>query len=73
MHILLFVLSLLAGLLGLLWFAVAKTSIHEIQAAVLLLISAVLLSGAAVVDAVHQLRRQVLAQQPSTPPGRDPA
>jgi hypothetical protein len=68
MHALLYILSFLAGLLGLLTFGVAKTSIHEIQAAVLLLISAVLLAGAAVVGAVHQLRRDVLAQRTAEPP-----
>lgn len=67
MRYVLFVLSVLTGFIGLVWFAAAKTSIHEIQAAVLFLIAAVLLAGSAIVSAVDRLRRDVLAQRPPNP------
>ena len=66
MQYFLLILSILVGMLGLLWLLVARTSIHEIQAAVLLLIAAVFLTGSAIVDAVNRLRKEMIAQR--TPP-----
>lgn len=59
MRILLFVLSLLSFLAGMLTLIVSKSAIHEIQAYVLFLIWAVLFTGAAIVEAVNRLRAAV--------------
>ena len=63
MRILLFLGAVLAFLFALLLLLVAKSAIHEIQAFILFLISAVCLSGAGIVEAVNTLRREVVAQQ----------
>lgn len=54
-------LAVLVGLLGLVTSALARTSVHEIYGAVMLLIGAVLLCGGAVVAAVERLRADVRA------------
>jgi predicted RND superfamily exporter protein len=63
----LFLLGLLMGMLGVMFFLVAKSSIHEINAAVLLLIATVLVSSAAVVHAVERLRKEVQAARQPEP------
>jgi hypothetical protein len=55
-RVLLFVVSVIAFLAGFLILASAKSAIHEIEGFILFLISAVLLSGAAVIDAVQAMR-----------------
>ena len=57
--ILLFFLAILAFLIGSVILAYAKNPIHEIQAFMLFLISAVFLSGAAIVEAVNRLRAEI--------------
>ena len=59
MRILLFVLAILAFLLGVGILAIAKSAIHEIQAFILFLIGAVFLSGAGIVEAVNSLGRKL--------------
>jgi len=56
MRIFLFCLAILALLAGVSILLYAKSAIHEIEAFVLFLISAVFLSGAAVVESVNLLR-----------------
>lgn len=51
-------LAILAFLSGITVFAAAKSAIHEIEASILLVIAAVLFSGAAIVDAIHTMRRR---------------
>ena len=60
MKYLLFVLSILAFLAGLAILVAAKSAIHEIQAFILFLISAVFFSGAGVVEAVNQLKKDLV-------------
>ena len=57
MAVILFILSLLSFLWGCLVLIGAQSAIHEIEAFVLFLISAVLLSGFAIVNAIKSLRR----------------
>ncbi len=45
-------------------FNVAKSAIHEIEAFLLFIISAVSLSGATVAEAVDRLRKDLLAARP---------
>ena len=59
MQFLLFVLAILAFLAGAAIFAGAKSAIHEIEAFLLFLISAIFISGASVVEAVHRLRKEL--------------
>jgi hypothetical protein len=58
MRIVLFVLSILALLAGSGIFAVAKTALHEIEGFILFLISAILLVGAAIVEAINIARKK---------------
>ena len=55
MRVLLFVLALLALLAGVAILSVASSAIHEIEAFILFVCTAVLLTGAAVVEAVTKL------------------
>lgn len=59
MSIVLFVLCVLAFLAGAGILAAAQSAIHEIEAFLLFLISAVLLMGASVVDAIGAARRRI--------------
>jgi len=59
MKILLFLLAILTFMAGASILAVAKSAIHEIEAFILFLISAVFISGASVVEAVNLLRKEV--------------
>lgn len=59
MRILLFLLAILAFLAGAGILAGAKSAIHEIEALILFLIGAVFISGAGVVEAVNQLRKEM--------------
>lgn len=59
MKILLFVLAIVAFLAGGGVLAEAKSAIHEIEAFILFLISAVFISGAGVVEAVNQLKKEM--------------
>ena len=52
MHILLFVLAFIAALIGGATFSAAKSAIHEIEAGVLFLSSAVFLVGAVITNAI---------------------
>lgn len=59
MKILLFVLAIFAFVFGLGFLGVAESAIHEIESFILFLISAVLMSGASVVEAINRLQRDV--------------
>jgi len=59
MRVLLFLLSILAFLVGIGILVSAKSAIHEIEAFILFLISAVFISGAGVVEAVNLLRKEI--------------
>jgi hypothetical protein len=63
MHIVLFVLSGLALLCGFGTTASAQGAIHQVYAGVFYVIAAVLLSGAAVVEAVNRLRRELVVSR----------
>lgn len=60
MVIVLVLLAVGAFLAGALFFAVAKSAIHEIEGLVCWLISAVCLSGGVIVEATHRMRRELL-------------
>jgi|GEM_PF-1999937 len=57
MRVVLFLLSLVTGFFGFVLLMIAKTALHEIQAFILFLIAAVLLSGAGVVDVLVGIRK----------------
>lgn len=59
MRIFLFIFGVLAFLAGALILASAKSAVHEIEAFVLFLVSAVLVSGASIVEAVNRIHRKV--------------
>ncbi len=59
MRILLFILCAVAVLFGMLILSAANGAIHEIEAFIVFLIAAVLLTGAAVVDAIINARTQL--------------
>jgi len=61
MRILLFLLAILAFLAGAVFFVSDKSTIHEIEAFILFLISAVLISGAGIVETVNLLRQEMAA------------
>jgi uncharacterized membrane protein YoaK (UPF0700 family) len=58
MHIVLGILGVLAFLAGFAILAMAKTSIHEIQGYLLYIVSAVLVAGASIVEAIYASRRK---------------
>jgi len=64
MVVLLYVLAGLACAYSVLVMGVAKSSIHEIQAGVALLMASVLFGAAAVCSAVNKLRRAVMDRAP---------
>jgi len=66
MKFILFVLSVLAFLAGFIILVSAKSAIHEIEGFVLYIVSAVLFSGAAVVDAINQFAKKVDATTPES-------
>lgn len=66
MRLLLFFLAVVAFLAGAGILTTAKSAIHEIEAFILLLIAAVLLSGAAIVEAVNELRREIATRNGQT-------
>lgn len=53
MRVILFLLAILAGLAGFLILVSAKGAVHEIEGFILWLIAAVLLTGAAIIDAIY--------------------
>ena len=59
MRILLFVLAIFATLAGGAILAAADSAIHEIEAFILFVIHAVLLSGAGIVEAINLLRSEM--------------
>ncbi len=59
MRLLLFLIAVVAILFGFVMLSVAKSAIHEIEAFILLLIGAVTLSGAGIMDSVYLLLKQV--------------
>ena len=59
MRVVLFILSVIAFLVGVDVLAAAKSAIHEIEAFILFLISAVFLVGASVVGAVNVAREKI--------------
>ncbi|MHC4741273.1 MAG: hypothetical protein ACYS8Z_05150 [Planctomycetota bacterium] len=61
MRIILFLLAILVFLGGAGIFAGAQSAIHEIEAFILFVICSVLISGAAVVEAVNLLRKELAA------------
>lgn len=65
MGVLLYVLALLAALYAGAVLLVAKSSIHEIQAGVGLVVAAILLGAGAVHSAIERLRRAV-TERPSS-------
>jgi len=78
MRVFFFICALLAFGLGLFIFAGAAGAVHEIAALVLFLISAVLLVGAVVVDAIVDVRERLaelvkIAMRPSPPSASRPA
>ena len=58
MSVVLFVFSILAFLAGALIFIAAKSAIHEIEASLLFLISAVLFTGALIAEAIGKMLKQ---------------
>ena len=60
-RILLFLLAILASLLGGVIMVIAESALHEIQASISFLISAVLISGAGIVEAVNFLRKDLVS------------
>lgn len=54
----LFGLAIIAFLSGITILAAATSALHEIEAFIVFVIAAVLLSGAAIVDAIHTMRRR---------------
>jgi len=65
MAIVLVLFAILAALAGFGLFGAAKTSIHEIEGLILLLISAVLFAGGLTVDALKGLRKSLDKQRPA--------
>ena len=63
MTVLLFILASVAFLAGGAILGGAKSAIHEIEAFTLFLISAVFISGAGIVEAVNQLRREFTQEE----------
>ncbi|MGD0627254.1 MAG: hypothetical protein ABSB32_21445 [Thermodesulfobacteriota bacterium] len=59
MRVFLFLLALLAFLLGVAILASAKSAIHEIEAFILFLIGAVFISSAAVLDSMNLLKKKL--------------
>jgi uncharacterized membrane protein len=62
MKTVIFILSVLSFLIGIGVFAMSKSAIHEILGCVYFLISAVLLSGAVVTEAIQLLRKDLQKQ-----------
>jgi len=56
MSVILFILGLLALFGGVIILLLAKTALHEIEGFILFLISAVLISGSSIVEAVNSLK-----------------
>ena len=72
MNIFLYIVSVLAGLIGFFTMAVSKSAIHEIYSAIWFLIAAVLGGSAAIVTAVDSLKGKLIPKpiiQKFTPPG----
>jgi hypothetical protein len=67
MRIFLFILCLLAFLAGVGILAGAQSAIHEIEAFILFLISAVLLVGASVVEAINIARKRIESSMREAP------
>lgn len=65
MGVVLYVLGILACLYSVLVMGVAKSSIHEIQAGVGLVVAAVLFGAGAVCSAVDKLRKAVVERAPA--------
>lgn len=63
MRVFILVLSILAFLCGLVILVYSKSAIHEIEAFVLYLISAVLLSGSAIIRAINRLSSNIEKQK----------
>ena len=57
MRMFLLILGVLIGLGGLVVFGGAESAIHEIEAFILFIIAAVLISGAAIVDVLNKIKR----------------
>jgi hypothetical protein len=69
MKLFLFFLAVVSALMGVLHLVVAKSAIHEIAAYVLFLTSCVGFAGAGVIEAIHQLRTDVVSGGTSRTPG----
>ena len=65
MKVALFVLSVLSFFAGFTILQGSKSAIHEIEAFVLYIVSAVLFSGAAIVGAINRLAEKVDATKPN--------
>lgn len=59
MRVILFILAILAFLAGFGILVAAKSAVHEIEAFVVYVVAAVLLSGAAIVDAILNLPKRL--------------
>ena len=59
MRVLLFILAIVAFLVGVGILSSAKSAIHEIEAFILFLIGAVLISGVAIVEAVNGMKNRL--------------
>jgi hypothetical protein len=60
MKVLLFLLSVISFLAGGKILMVADSALHEIEAFILIHISAVLLTGSAIVEAINHLKKDVI-------------
>lgn len=68
MRVILFLLSGVALLLGLVFLQLATTALHEIEAFIMFLTAAVLLSGAGIIDAIVALQKELAQDRPPTVP-----
>ena len=60
MRFLLFILAVVAFLIGFGLFSISTSAVHESLAMLTILVGAVFLSGAGIVEAIHQLQKKLL-------------
>lgn len=65
-RIVLFILSVVALFFGFVFLSAASTAVGEIQAFILFVVAAVLLSGASIIDSLITLRKDLSQVKPST-------
>ena len=59
MRIFLFIVTVIAFLIGLVTFITAKSALHEAVGAIFFLIATVSLSGAAIIEAINLLKKEI--------------